>query len=253
MGDVAVCCAGVRAHACTRILVAQEGVMATILNNFYQVLASADVEEAKAQGFREYILAKHFYQYMYGVRCVNSSMGNPASFLLFGENRPGLCRITLRHNAPQVRVLSMNSSDELELFHGSSEECLTEIKDDDSCSPWFNFGGLFAASDEQVARSHGNVMYKITPARALTDYELNYSGELAAYSYAMRLANDSEELADAIMSRACPAACEMDGLEVQRLRGQLARELGFDAVEMEDEHGTTWLCLPGCQIERVGE
>jgi hypothetical protein len=39
------------------------------------------------------------------------------------------------------------------------------------------------------------------------------------------------------------------GWEAHRIRGQLAKALGYAAVEMSDEHGTTWLVLPGAQIE----
>ncbi|WP_049264507.1 hypothetical protein [Pseudomonas aeruginosa] len=41
------------------------------------------------------------------------------------------------------------------------------------------------------------------------------------------------------------------GWEFQRLRGVLAGKLGFTSVEMRDEHGTTYLRLSGCTIERI--
>lgn len=38
---------------------------------------------------------------------------------------------------------------------------------------------------------------------------------------------------------------DMDGLgwEIQKIRGQVAKALGFDAVEMNDEHGTSYLIV----------
>lgn len=111
------------------------------------------------------------------------------------------------------------------------------------------FGGLFATANEDAARSHGNVLHAIRSPRPLTNYALNY--EIAgAYEIALDLCDGDEARADAIMSPDCPceSADAEDGWELQRLRGELARRLGYTSVEMRDEHGTTWLCLPGCEI-----
>lgn len=127
----------------------------------------------------------------------------------------------------------------MELFHGSHSK-ISEITSGGM------FGGLFAAGDENAALSHGSVLHVIESPRPLSNYELNY--ETDGHRIALELADGNEELADAIMSKSCPDAGGFDGWEVQRLRGLVAFRLGYTSVEMLDEHGTTWLCLPGCAI-----
>lgn len=136
----------------------------------------------------------------------------------------------------------------MELFHGS-QEALTSINADGL------FGGLFASADRVSAKSHGHVLHVIESPRHLSDFELNYEVD-GAYDVALDVAGDDERIADAIMSAACevlddcdPEGASEQGWEFQRLRGVLASRLGYTSVEMEDEHGTTYLCLPGCTIE----
>lgn len=132
-------------------------------------------------------------------------------------------------------------------YHGSSR-IISEIQAAGM------FGGLFAAASPEVARSHGEIVHVIESPRPLTDYALNYEID-GAYAEAMELAGGNEAIADAIMSRECnslddcdPADAGEQGWEFQRLRGMLAARLGYTSIEMLDEHGTTWLCLPGCTI-----
>lgn len=133
-------------------------------------------------------------------------------------------------------------------YHGSNET-LTEIRGEGI------FGGLFAAC-RGAARGHGKFLHRVVSPRPLSDYELNY--EIPnAWEVAVDVAGD-EVAAEAILSPACPVPddCAPEdfadvGWELQRLRGVLASRLGFTSVEMEDEHGTTWLCLPGCIVEFI--
>lgn len=136
----------------------------------------------------------------------------------------------------------------MELWHGSP--CaISEIRDDGV------FGGVFAASNHRVALSHGPVLHRVTSARHLTDFELNYTVE-GAWDAALDVAGGDEAVAESIMNAGCPTLpdCPAEdlgeqGWEHQRLRGRLAAALGYTSVEMRDEHGTTCLCLPGCTIE----
>ena len=48
----------------------------------------------------------------------------------------------------------------------------------------------------------------------------------------------NDEFADILSPRSCTGDAEW---EMQRLRGRVTAHLGFDAVEMEDEHGTSYL------------
>ena len=129
----------------------------------------------------------------------------------------------------------------MELFHGSNE-MITEIRTDGI------FGGIFASASEASARSHGDIIHRIQSPKHLTDFELNYEIE-GAYDIALDIADGDEQVADAIMSEGCEALDETDGeqgWEFQRMRGELATRLGYTSIEMLDEHGTTYLCLPGC-------
>jgi hypothetical protein len=132
-------------------------------------------------------------------------------------------------------------------FHGS-REVIAEI------NAGGTFGGLFATQCNQAAGSHGKVLHIIVSPNHLTDFEMNYGDDSAeAGRIAMDLCDGDEDRARAILDRGCPcdSADPEDGLELQRLRGQIAARLGYTSVEMEDEHGYSVLCLPGCEIRRA--
>jgi hypothetical protein len=134
-----------------------------------------------------------------------------------------------------------------ELFHGSFDENLTEIHADGL------FGGVFAGTDT-VAESHGKFVYRIESPRPLTNFELNYQIE-GVWATALEIAAGDESIAEAICEPDCHyAKARFDGdlsWKLQKMRGQLAAKLGYTSVEMRDEHGTTWLCLPGCEIVKA--
>ena len=142
----------------------------------------------------------------------------------------------------------MDTSDEL--FHGSHTE-IPEILP--SNHGYIDFGGIFAALSSAAALSHGPVLHLVTSPRPLTDYDLNYEVE-GAWEAALEIARGDEAIAEAIMDAECPVPDSVDdsdgtaGWELQAKRGRLAAKLGYTSVEMRDEHGTTWLCLPGCTI-----
>ncbi|MGD9582135.1 MAG: hypothetical protein AB7V26_00490 [Lysobacterales bacterium] len=95
--------------------------------------------------------------------------------------------------------------------------------------------------------SHGDILHVVESPRPLSDFTLNY--ELpGAWDTALELTRGDEAAADAIMSRSCESTNGEQGWEYQRLRGLLASRLGYTSVETRDEHGTVWLCLPGCTI-----
>ena len=129
----------------------------------------------------------------------------------------------------------------MQTFHGSHSK-ISEIKSGGV------FGGLFSTAEERAAASHGDVLHIITSPRPLEDYELNYEVE-GAWEAAVELCDGDEERAGAIMTPECESDDGEDGWELQRLRGKLAAKLGYTSIEMLDEHGTTWLCLPGCSVE----
>ena len=115
-----------------------------------------------------------------------------------------------------------------------------------------SFGGIFASEDRSVALSHGDVLYQVNViGDTLTNYELNYHIE-GAYAVALSVCRDSDIIAEAAMRSNCPECCdengiEWDGHEIQKFRGMIAAALGFGAIEMRDEHGTTYLVV-NCEV-----
>lgn len=142
------------------------------------------------------------------------------------------------------------------LYHGSGEH-VTEIKDRGL------FGGLFASGRREAAASHGSVVHRIDlpDSQIMTQSQLeNVSDdELKAVAHWVddddmdrlrELVVDDEQADDddARIMRADDAG--EASWEAQRLRGELAKRAGFKAVEMNDEHGTSYLVLPGVTIQR---
>lgn len=143
----------------------------------------------------------------------------------------------------------------MELFHGSFE----------TTAPIINYGilavgdnifeGLFASTDRNVAESHAaNIfMYKVEKIADNSDLDCDEAvqalieeleiDEALAIDILDLVSSDEnlEDYAEVISPRS-----EYDdnlGWESQRLRGLIARKLGFDAVECEDEHGTSYLIV----------
>ena len=153
----------------------------------------------------------------------------------------------------------------MELFHGSNE-IISAIKNTGI------FGGLFASSNKDAALSHGAKLHVINAARVLSQHDLNYEIDYELIANTLRSLL-SDDLSDEELDTAYAAVIDekdvyrMDeddilrifraddlgeaGWEAQRIRGQVAKKLGYDAVEMSDEHGTSYLVLPGTKIEAL--
>lgn len=163
------------------------------------------------------------------------------------------------------------AEDYIELFHGSPEDSLSVV-DDRSDS---RFGGVFASGQRSAAASHGeNTVYSIRVPRSsvLRSYELLYEIPNEDVEAALRKAMpwlEDEDYDLAYLAVVEDKSHKLDegdllrifreddagqaGFEAQRVRGQVARELGYQAVEMDDEHGTSYLVLPGAELTRESE
>lgn len=143
------------------------------------------------------------------------------------------------------------------VYHGGPEP-LREITDTGL------FGGVFAGSRE-VAESHGNYINLIEIGSAMRNFDLKYEEDYAVVSDVIRretpaLSDDEVEIIfDALVDNNDEASDEVAALlhlddlgeagwELQRVRGAIAHELGYDAAEVRDEHGTSYLVLPGARI-----
>lgn len=145
----------------------------------------------------------------------------------------------------------MSTTETITLYHGGHVAITTPNK-----------RGLFVSADRRVAESHGPVvsMFEAAESEMLTHYALNYEIE---DTDTIRYVLERELPVGADIDRAWEivveyAGCEgaedepelfgaedaaEAGWEAQRIRGQIALALGYRAVEMRDEHGTSWLLV----------
>lgn len=143
------------------------------------------------------------------------------------------------------------------LFHGTYENAPFEITNTGL------FGGIFAA-DRGVANSHGENVFQIEIAdeKILDNSTLNYHTELEVITSAFETAcaryysNDEEReiLWECVIEDHDHASYDISFVSddfaeaswtCQKLRGRVARAMGYQAVEMNDEHGFTYLVLSG--------
>ena len=150
----------------------------------------------------------------------------------------------------------------VDLYHGTIEAILPSIEIGDSRL----FDGLFFSDDQDAAGSHGPNVYaiEIDDADIATSYDLGQADFSEVRSIISVEANTEDdglinELYDAITDDvgfkgaepfvgriATRSKCEPladTAWELQRLRGRIAAALGYRAVEMEDEHGTSYLVV----------
>ncbi|HDT6510533.1 TPA: hypothetical protein QFV83_003921 [Klebsiella aerogenes] len=146
----------------------------------------------------------------------------------------------------------------MKLFHGSYETEAPVIKIGAFAMAGDNvFDGVFATSDADIASSHGNFVYSYTVASIADNSDLNarideviefLRGEvntddeqlIEALAYCLADDETNDDFAEILDPRSCTGDA---GWEMQRLRGRIAAHLGFDAVEMCDEHGTSYLIV----------
>lgn len=150
----------------------------------------------------------------------------------------------------------------MKLFHGSYSSTAPIIKIGAYAMTGDNvFDGIFASDDAEVAGSHGSNVYAYTVASIADSNTLNerieevlsfLGGEVKADydtldALASAIADDDceswEQFESILAPRSCADAFAAVCWEMQRLRGRVAARLGYDAVEMDDEHGTSYLIV----------
>lgn len=164
-----------------------------------------------------------------------------------------------------AEVLDKGLSDTVKLYHGSPSSSDLVVSDKGL------FGGVFASGDETVARSHSTDAGRIhefdVPRKdILTQHALsNVNAKKINKTLKSILGDMNDSELDAIHSivvndenifnssldddrlKAIFRSNDLGeaGWEAQRIRGKIAKELGYKAIEMSDEHGVTHLLLPG--------
>lgn len=140
------------------------------------------------------------------------------------------------------------------LFHGSRER-VASIKDAGL------FGGIFASPLRSAAASHGDVIHRVNldesevmTQRMMADVTDDDLMAVAKWVDSDDLERLRELVIDDVQATDDDARIMRTddageaSWEAQRLRGAIAKRRGFKAVEMNDEHGTSYLVLPGVDL-----
>lgn len=166
------------------------------------------------------------------------------------------------------------TEDLLDLYHGSGlhdQEFLDVV--DDPHRGGFNYGAVFASPEKEASLSHGGKLY----GTSINRRDVLYGGS-AAYNTSDRkiqtalrdvvgkLDKDTMDLAyEAIVLDKAIGDEGLRrvfgngypdheyGLAQQAARAKFAGKLGYKAVSTNDEHGTSYMILPGRRLERVKE
>lgn len=161
------------------------------------------------------------------------------------------------------------------LYHGTNVK-FDKIKN--NSGSWIEFGGIFASPDREVAESHGKYLYymKLEESDILTQQDIDYRldadkiKKLLIYEADLDVGSgtfeDDLELlwSASVEDKECYGHSyerlkeilkeELSGdasWKCQAIRGKIAKEFGYKAVEMRDEHGTTYLVLSGTEITEM--
>jgi len=151
----------------------------------------------------------------------------------------------------------------MKLFHGSYSSIAPVIKIGANAMSGDNlFDGLFASADREIADSHGGLensihCYEVSNIAESSDLNARIdeviaflyteieaeSDVLEALAYAIADDEETDEFNDVLSPRSFADHQGAFSWELQRLRGRVAAHLGFDAVEMSDEHGISYLIV----------
>jgi hypothetical protein len=146
------------------------------------------------------------------------------------------------------------------LFHGSYSDTAPVIKVGAFAMSGENvFDGLFASADVEIAESHGSNVHSYDVSSIADSSDLNANFETVLQFLSNEIEADAEQI-EALAIAICDDECDDQfcdilsprssaggyaaaSWEMQRLRGQAAKILGFQAVKMNDEHGTSYLIV----------
>ncbi|MEQ5974149.1 hypothetical protein U2J09_22760 [Serratia liquefaciens] len=150
----------------------------------------------------------------------------------------------------------------MKLFHGTYSNTAPAIKIGAYAITGDNvFDGIFASSDAEIAGSHGDKVFTYSVTAVADNSTLNESIEEVIVFLRSEIEADFDDidaLASIIADDNCESWAQFESVlnprscadsfaavcwEIQRLRGRAAAYLGYDAVEMADEHGTSYLIV----------
>lgn len=236
-----------------------------------EVLADMTNDElAGLKGWRGFVqkLADWFHAHGFN-RIADMLAGNQAESDRYAAELVKSARDYVKTGAGRVS----SADDRLSiLYHGSGQgEKITEIRK----RTWRDdgyFDGVFTSGNKDTAESHGDVVtaFDVDDEKIASSYDIE---DAASYEELVSLIKEKYPNAsdDHIENVLYPAIIEdknvyrMDADEVfeatgrddigeaswdlQNARGYVAQKLGFDAVKMKDEHGTSYLIPYGSKAK----
>ena len=158
------------------------------------------------------------------------------------------------------------------LYHGTNTK-FDKIKN--NSGSWLEFGGIFASLEKDVAESHGKYLYSMVLAdsdiltqqgmdyhldadkiKKILIYEADFDASDAAFDADLELlwkavVEEKGSYAERLKKILKEDLSGYAGWKCQAIRGKIAKEFGYKAVEMNDEHGTSYLVLSGTEITEV--
>lgn len=187
-----------------------------------------------------------------------SSMRQAVERYSFGRNDGGT-------NAP----MSQQDTESTVFYHGGNSGVLSKVEDRSSTS-FAQWPGLFASEKIDAAKSHGSdiTAFRIPNAQVLRDFEDLDQDQVESTLLSLlgsRLREKVQEdrsafrvlwkaVVDDRSDKVLDQWAELTGDDpgeaswyAQSLRGQLGTALGFKAIAMDDEHGTSWYIAPGVE------
>ena len=159
----------------------------------------------------------------------------------------------------------------MKLYHGTDDNELNLTEVTGKIDGWNIFYGMFFSTSLASAESHGDTIFEteisedeIIEASALAYNEqtasiikelyYDISDEEVETLIELASENESEYNCDAErFAEILSVEEEFVGWEYQNVAGYIAEKLGYKAVKCHDEHGTSYLVLPGNKIYREGE
>lgn len=163
----------------------------------------------------------------------------------------------------------------MKLYHGTDDNELDITRTTGKIDGWNIFHGMFFADSLDVAESHGETVFeseinedyildaeqipfingveliirKLYKHSNLTDDEIIELIDLSSGKSSFESTIETERLAEIldVFDDGLGLEAYVDW-ECQNLSGYIAEKLGYKAVALYDEHGTTYLILPGNPI-----
>ena len=130
---------------------------------------------------------------------------------------------------------------EFPLYHGSKNPNMVFTPGEGM------FGGVFCHCDRDVAESHGDYIYECKSARHISHDD--FRGEMFFRENWVKWHAEAERLHPGVNPEYLTGDLYSDDPDVswdhQRMKGELARAMGYTSVGMEDEHGESVLLLEG--------